>query len=102
MSHQPHQPHHPHQPNHANQAGHASHNQPSQSQPRTIPEGLAPGDQANSVTRLPTDRHEQPNSDRIRLRAYEISQSRNGGPGDAMADWIQAEQDVTSLRVPKR
>jgi hypothetical protein len=51
---------------------------------------------------LPTDRHEQPNSDRIRLRAYEISQSRNGGPGDAMADWIQAEQDVTSLRVPKR
>jgi hypothetical protein len=91
-----HQPHHPHQPNHAN------HNQPSQIQPKSTPEAMAPIAPANTVTGSPTDPHEQPTSDRIRLRAYEISQSRNGGPGDAMADWIQAEQDVTSLRVPKR
>lgn len=100
-----HQPHHPHQPNHVSHtshASHANHNQPSQSEPRTIPEALAPSVQANLVTRSPTDPHEQPTSDRIRLRAYEISQSRNGGPGDALADWIQAEQDVTALRVPKR
>lgn len=32
--------------------------------------------------------------DRIRLRAYEIYQSRNGGPGDALADWVQAEREL--------
>jgi hypothetical protein len=67
-----------------------------------MPEAPAPGAPANTVSGSPTDRHDQPTSDRIRLRAYEISQSRNGGPGDALADWIQAEQDVTALRVPKR
>ena len=91
-----HQPHHPHQPNHAN------HNQPSQIQPKSTPEAMASSAPANTVAGSPTDPHEQPTSDRIRLRAYEISQSRNGGPGDALADWIQAEQDVTALRVPKR
>jgi hypothetical protein len=40
----------------------------------------------------------QPAADHIRLRAYEISQARNGGPGDAMADWIQAEQETTTGR----
>lgn len=32
--------------------------------------------------------------DRIRLRAYEIYESRNGGPGDALADWVQAEREL--------
>jgi hypothetical protein len=40
----------------------------------------------------------QPAADHIRLRAYEISQARNGGPGDALADWIQAEQETTTAR----
>jgi hypothetical protein len=32
--------------------------------------------------------------DRIRIRAYEISMARNGGPGDATADWCQAEREL--------
>lgn len=32
--------------------------------------------------------------DRIRLRAYEIYESRNGSPGDALADWVQAEHEL--------
>ncbi len=41
-------------------------------------------------------------ADRIRLRAYEISQRRNGGPGDAMEDWIQAEREVKAGTGAKR
>ncbi len=33
----------------------------------------------------------------IRRRAYEISISRNGGPGDETSDWTQAEQELASL-----
>jgi len=36
----------------------------------------------------------QPVVDRIRLRAYEISIARNGGPGDELSDWVQAEHAV--------
>lgn len=32
--------------------------------------------------------------DRIRIRAYEIFVARNGGPGDATADWCQAEREL--------
>ena len=32
--------------------------------------------------------------DRIRIRAYEIFMARNGGPGDATADWCQAEREL--------
>lgn len=32
--------------------------------------------------------------DRIRIRAYEIFLARNGGPGDATADWCQAEREL--------
>lgn len=41
--------------------------------------------------------------DRIRLRAYEIYQSRNGGPGDALADWVQAEHELSGgeRRIPE-
>jgi hypothetical protein len=44
---------------------------------------------------------DQPTADCIRLRAYEISQARNGGPGNAAADWIQAEQEVAAEHVIK-
>lgn len=32
-------------------------------------------------------------SDRIRRRAYEIFLARQGGPGDHLSDWLQAEQE---------
>jgi hypothetical protein len=33
--------------------------------------------------------------EQIRCRAYEIFLQRNGGPGDAHADWLQAERELT-------
>ena len=50
----------------------------------------------SSGTTLARDKRSQPAADQIRLRAYEISQARKGGPGDALADWIQAEQEATT------
>ncbi len=44
----------------------------------------------------------QPATDRIRLRAYEISQARNNGPGNAAADWIQAEREIAAEHVAKQ
>lgn len=44
---------------------------------------------------------DSPTPDCIRLRAYEISQARNGGPGNAASDWIQAEQEVAAEHVVK-
>jgi len=32
--------------------------------------------------------------DRVRNRAYEIYLSREGGPGDALGDWLQAEREI--------
>lgn len=51
---------------------------------------------------LANDQGRQEPADRVRLRAYEISQGRNGGPGDAMTDWIQAEQEAAAQPKPKR
>lgn len=36
-----------------------------------------------------------PTEEQIRARAFEIFQRRNGGPGDARADWLQAERELT-------
>ncbi|MCC6228473.1 MAG: DUF2934 domain-containing protein [Phycisphaerales bacterium] len=44
---------------------------------------------------------DKPTPDCIRLRAYEISQARNGGPGNAASDWIQAEQEVAAEHAVK-
>lgn len=38
--------------------------------------------------------------DRIRLRAYEIYQARNGAPGDAESDWAQAERELSGRATP--
>lgn len=35
-----------------------------------------------------------PSEQQIRERAYEIFLRRNGGPGDAHADWVQAEREL--------
>ena len=37
-------------------------------------------------------------SDEIARRAYEISLERNGRPGDALSDWLQAEQELNGGR----
>ncbi|MBS0198662.1 MAG: DUF2934 domain-containing protein [Planctomycetes bacterium] len=42
-----------------------------------------------------------PNVASIRTRAYEICQNRNGGPGDALTDWTQAEKELKTPRVAK-
>jgi hypothetical protein len=34
--------------------------------------------------------------ERIQARAYEIFRSRNGGPGDAVSDWLRAEAELSS------
>jgi len=34
---------------------------------------------------------EEPTQDEIRRLAYEIYKARNGCPGDALSDWLQAE-----------
>ena len=43
----------------------------------------------------------RPSIDRIRTRAYEISQARNGGPGNATSDWLQAERELTAAMTAK-
>lgn len=32
--------------------------------------------------------------DRIRVRAYELYEKRNGAPGDAESDWYRAEAEL--------
>ena len=44
----------------------------------------------------------QPAIDHIRLRAYEISQVRGDGPGDAQGDWAQAEAELKTAHAAKR
>jgi hypothetical protein len=42
--------------------------------------------------------------ERIRIRAFEIYQARNGGPGDALSDWLQAKRELESaaeVRPPR-
>jgi len=36
----------------------------------------------------------EPDQEQIRTRAYEIYLAREGGPGDELADWLQAEAEL--------
>lgn len=49
-----------------------------------------------SVARQPVDgaTRTELKPDAIRCRAYEIYLGRNGGPGDHVSDWNQAEQEL--------
>lgn len=38
-----------------------------------------------------------PTEEEIRVRAYMIYLSRNGAPGDPVADWFQAERELNAL-----
>ncbi len=40
-------------------------------------------------------------ADRIRVRAYEICEARNGDVGDATTDWTQAERELVTVRDAK-
>lgn len=40
----------------------------------------------------------EPTEEQIRQRAYAICMARNGGPGDPVADWLQAEQELRARR----
>ncbi len=42
-----------------------------------------------------------PTEEQIRMRAFEIFLRRNGGPGDALSDWIQAEQELRAELAKK-
>lgn len=35
--------------------------------------------------------------ERIRVRAYELYEKRNGGSGDAQSDWYRAEIEIRGL-----
>lgn len=39
---------------------------------------------------------QEPTAEQIRDRAYEIYLSRNGGPGDELQDWLDAERELRS------
>lgn len=43
-----------------------------------------------------------PTDEQIRRRAYEIFLARNGGPGDALTDWVQAERELASRAGAKK
>lgn len=43
------------------------------------------------------ERMNRPTEEEIRMRAYMIYLSRNGAPGDPVADWLQAERELNAL-----
>jgi hypothetical protein len=75
--------------------------QPSQptSQPTSTATPIATNPKAGTPGANASDR--QPSADHIRTRAYEISQARNGGPGNATSDWSQAEKELTTASTAK-
>jgi hypothetical protein len=40
-----------------------------------------------------TDRN-RPSEEAIRVRAFEKFRARNGGPGDPVTDWVEAEREI--------
>ena len=65
---------------------HGRQNTPHDTQPPSAASKARPG--ASVVSAV------QPTHDRIRARAYEISQSRHGAPGHESADWEKAEAEL--------
>lgn len=49
---------------------------------------------AGAGRKIGEETHVEITPDRIRVRAYEIYQARNGAPGDAVSDWAQAEREL--------
>lgn len=63
------------------------------------PEGLLPNPAA-AGRKVGEETCIEVTPDRIRLRAYEIYQARNGAPGDAESDWAQAERELNGRSAP--
>lgn len=42
----------------------------------------------------------EPTSEQIRTRAYLLYCERNGGPGDEISDWLQAERELRAAACP--
>jgi hypothetical protein len=53
------------------------------------------------MARRPAQNNSPVSRDEVAREAFRIFQSRNGAPGDPVADWFQAEQAVRS-RTPTR
>jgi hypothetical protein len=60
-----------------------------------------PAERQSPAGREAPAKREMP-ADKIRLRAYEICQARNGGPGDELADWAQAENEAKTGHEVRR
>lgn len=70
---------------------------PAQGAGSTAPAAGAGGQQgAGATARAPASVP----SERIQARAYEIFRARNGGGGDALTDWLQAEREVRGSGRP--
>lgn len=58
---------------------------------------------ARAVKRAPTPSSDEviapapPTAEQIQLRAYFLHLERQGRPGDPVADWIQAEQELAGI-----
>ncbi len=55
---------------------------------------------AGAGRKVGEETHIEVTPDRIRVRAYEIYQARDGAPGDAESDWAQAERELNGRTAP--
>jgi hypothetical protein len=60
--------------------------------PRTA--SISPRPRTRTVPAQNIAAAQAPTDEQIRMRAYEIYVSRGGAPGNATADWLQAEQEL--------
>lgn len=62
--------------------------------PRTAPINPRPRTRTMPAQNIPVTH--TPTDEQIRMRAYEIYVARGGAPGNATADWLQAEHELRS------
>jgi len=58
--------------------------------------------QVVKLTKAPRPTPPPVSAEDIALRAYEIFESRGGGHGQALDDWLQAEQELFGYKPPPR
>lgn len=57
---------------------------------------------AESETAAASELADNGHTAEIERRAYEIYLSRNGAPGDPLADWVQAERELQGAKARGR
>ena len=57
---------------------------------------------SQEVTKKTRNAPVRPADEKIALRAYQIYLERGCTPGDAMQDWLRAEQELTESPKPSR